>query len=158
MLCVLCEVAESLTFSTCIHPPSESHYDLYPGTGRQRPDFALPDTNGDTISLANVADAKALVIFFTCNHCPYVTNSDEHTRGIADEFADQGVTFLGINSNSVDTYAEDSYEHMVSRMQEHKFPWIYVHDESQDVARSYGALRTPFLPLRCGSEINLYRP
>jgi peroxiredoxin len=84
-----------------------------------------------------------LVIFFTCNHCPYVTGSDEVTRKTAERFAGKGVRFVGINSNSINTYAEDSFEHMVARMKQHQFPWTYLHDESQDVARAYGALRTP---------------
>jgi peroxiredoxin len=111
--------------------------------GSSPPDFSLPATNGKTYSPDDFAGAKALVVFFTCNHCPYVTGSDEVTRATADRFAPQGVVFVGINSNSVNTYEEDSFEHMIERMDEHGFPWVYLHDESQDVARTYGALRTP---------------
>ncbi len=111
--------------------------------GDRAPDFRLPATDGKTYALADFADARALVIFFTCNHCPYVTGSDESTRRTAERFAVQGVRFVGINANSVNTYAEDSFPHMVERMTQHKFPWIYLHDESQAVARAYGALRTP---------------
>jgi len=84
-----------------------------------------------------------LVVFFTCNHCPYVIGSDENTRSIAEEFAGRGVRFVAINSNSKHTYAEDSFEHMVERMEQHQFPWTYLYDESQEVALAYGALRTP---------------
>ncbi|MDT8391958.1 MAG: thioredoxin family protein [Lentisphaeria bacterium] len=111
--------------------------------GSQAPDFSLPATDGKTYTLADFADAKVLVVFFTCNHCPYVIGSDEVTRATADAFADRGVRFVGINSNSENTYAEDSFEHMVQRMDEHHFPWVYLRDESQDVALLYGALRTP---------------
>jgi len=111
--------------------------------GSQAPDFKLPATNGRTYSLADFQQAKALVIFFTCNHCPFVVGSDEMTRQTADRFAPQGVRFVAINSNSRNTYAEDSFEHMVERMKQHKFPWVYLHDESQAVAKAYGALRTP---------------
>ena len=111
--------------------------------GATAPDFRLPATDGRTYSLADFKDAKVLVVFFTCNHCPYVTGSDETTRRTAERFASQGVRFVGINSNSKHTYAEDSFDHMVARMQQHKFPWVYLYDESQDVARAYGALRTP---------------
>ncbi len=111
--------------------------------GDKAPDFSLPATDGKTYSLADFSDAKVLVIFFTCNHCPYVIGSDESTRSTADKYAAQGVKFVGINSNSKHTYAEDSFEHMVKRMEEQKFPWVYLRDESQDVARAYGALRTP---------------
>lgn len=112
-------------------------------TGQRAPAFTLPATDGKTYSLEDFADAKILVIFFTCNHCPYVINSDEITRATANAYAPKGVRFVGINSNSKNTYADDSFEKMVERMQEHKFPWTYLHDESQDVARAYGALRTP---------------
>ncbi|MFN2351423.1 MAG: thioredoxin family protein, partial [Kiritimatiellia bacterium] len=88
-------------------------------------------------------DSKYLVIFFTCNHCPFVIGSDEVTRATALKFMPQGVKFVGINSNSQRTHAKDSFEHMVQRMQEQKFPWVYLHDRTQDVARAYGALRTP---------------
>src|SRR6266404_4776764 len=100
-------------------------------------DFKLPATDGKTYSLADFADAKALVVFFTCNHCPYVIGSDEVTRKTAEQFASQGVRFVGINSNSKNTYHEDDFPHMVARMEEQKFPWVYLQDESQDVARAY---------------------
>jgi peroxiredoxin len=111
--------------------------------GSKAPDFSLRATDGNTYSLDDFNDAKILVIFFTCNHCPYVIGSDEITRQTADKFKSQGVNFIGINSNSQNTYEEDSFENMVKRMSEFKFPWLYLYDETQDVARAYGALRTP---------------
>ncbi len=111
--------------------------------GAKAPDFNLPATDGRSYSLKDVADAEVLVVFFTCNHCPYVIGSDESTRSTAERYAGQGVRFVAINSNSPNTYAEDSFEHMVERMAKHRFPWLYLHDATQDVARAYGALRTP---------------
>ncbi len=111
--------------------------------GEKAPDFELPATDGKTYSLEDFSDAKGLVVFFTCNHCPFVVNSDEHTRATVEKFRPEGVAFVGINSNSANTYEEDSFDNMIKRMQEHNFPWVYLHDESQDVARAYGALRTP---------------
>lgn len=111
--------------------------------GAKASDFKLPATDGKTYSLKDFADAKALVVFFTCNHCPYVVGSDEVTRKTVEKFSPRGVAFAGINSNSRNTYAEDSFEGMVARMKENHFPWVYLRDESQDVARAYGALRTP---------------
>ena len=110
--------------------------------GDEAPEFQLPATDGKKYSLDDFKTKEYLVIFFTCNHCPYVTGSDEVTRKTADKFSDQ-VQFVGINSNSVNTYVEDSYEAMVERMQRYEFPWFYLHDESQAVAKLYGALRTP---------------
>lgn len=111
--------------------------------GMDAPDFSLPATDGNKYSLASFSDAEWLVIFFTCNHCPYVIGSDEATRATAEKFKDKGVRFVGINANSKNTYAEDDFDHMVARMQEQEFPWVYLHDESQGIARVYGALRTP---------------
>lgn len=111
--------------------------------GDRAPGFHLPATDGKTYSLDNFASDPVLVVFFTCNHCPYVTGSDEFTRKTAEKFAPRGVRFVGINSNSANTYAEDDFPHMVERMRAHKFPWLYLHDESQEIARAYGALRTP---------------
>lgn len=111
--------------------------------GQRAPDFHLPATDGQTYGLADFDEARVLVVFFTCNHCPYVIGSDEVTRQTADRFADRGVRFVAINSNSRHTHAEDDFEHMVARMREQRFPWVYLHDETQDIARAYGALRTP---------------
>lgn len=111
--------------------------------GSQAPDFSLPATDGKTYGLSDFSDAEVLVIFFTCNHCPFVTGSDEDTRQIATGYRDKGVQFVAINANSPNTYPEDDFAHMERRMQEHHFPWVYLHDATQDVARTYGALRTP---------------
>ena len=111
--------------------------------GATPPPFTLPATDGQTYSLDDFADADVLVIFFTCNHCPFVTGSDDCTKATAEAFQDRGVRFVAINSNSPNTYAEDDFPHMVERMRSHGFPWVYLHDASQEVARAYGALRTP---------------
>jgi peroxiredoxin len=111
--------------------------------GERAPDFRLPATDGKTYALRDFEKDPVLVVFFTCNHCPYVTGSDESTRQTVEKFSPRGVRFVAINSNSKNTYAEDDFPHMVKRMREEKFPWIYLHDESQEVARAYGALRTP---------------
>ena len=110
--------------------------------GEQAPSFCLPATNGNTYAQEDFTD-QVLVVFFTCNHCPYVIGSDENTRAIVERFVDRGVQFVAINSNSKNTYAEDDFEHMVARMAEFKFPWRYLHDETQEVAAAYGALCTP---------------
>lgn len=105
--------------------------------------FNLPATDGKTYKLSDFNKYKYLVIFFTCNHCPYVIGSDEVTRKTAAKYMKLGVGFAAINSNSENTYPEDSFSNMVLRMEKHKFPWIYLYDKDQSVARAYGALRTP---------------
>lgn len=111
--------------------------------GAKAIDFSLPATDGEIYKLESFKKSKYLVLFFTCNHCPYVIGSDEVTRQTADKFKSKGVEFVAINSNSKKTYETDDFPHMVERMKEYQFPWKYLYDESQEVAFAYGALRTP---------------
>ena len=111
--------------------------------GTIAPDFSVVGTDGQTYTLANFAEAATLVVFFTCNHCPFVVGSDELTRATAEKFQDKGVAFIGINSNSEKTNPTDDFDQMVLRMKEYDFPWVYARDASQEVALAYGALRTP---------------
>ncbi len=111
--------------------------------GKHAIDFSLVGTDGSVYTLKSFEKAPFLVVFFTCNHCPYVIGSDEETRKTAQHFQSKGVQFVGINSNSTEHYPEDSFDHMVKRMKEQKFPWVYLYDPTQEVAKKYGALRTP---------------
>ena len=110
--------------------------------GQKAPEFNLISTSKEKVSISSF-DSKFLVIFFTCNHCPYVTGSDEVTRQTANKFRNKDVSFIAINSNSANTYQEDSFENMVLRMEEYNFPWVYLHDADQKIALKYGALKTP---------------
>ena len=116
-------------------------YTILPGDKAPRFEKLLA-TDGSLYSQEDFEDKPFKVIFFTCNHCPYVTGSDELTREVAEEFS-KNTRFVAINSNSRNTYEEDSYENMILRMEEFNFPWIYLHDESQKIAQSFGALKTP---------------
>ena len=111
--------------------------------GDQAPDFDLVGTDVDYYSLNSFKDFDNLIIFFTCNHCPYVTGSDEVTRKTVEKFNNKQFKFIAINSNSKNTYEEDSFDNMVKRMDEFKFPWLYLYDETQKTAKDYGALKTP---------------
>jgi peroxiredoxin len=111
--------------------------------GESAPEFKLPATDGNTYELSDFDDAGVLVVWFTCNHCPYVVGSDEVTRQTVEKFAPRGVKFVGINANSKVTHPNDDFPSMVKRMEEHNFPWLYLYDETQEVALAYGALRTP---------------
>ena len=124
--------------------------------GEAAPGFSLPATDGRTYGLDDFAGADTLVVFFTCNHCPYVTGSDEVTRGTVEKYASRGVRFVGINSNSEVTHPDDDFDSMVSRMNVHRFPWVYLRDLSQDTARAYGALRTPHFYVFDGSRDLVY--
>ena len=111
--------------------------------GDQAPDFDLVGTDVDYYSLDSFKEFDNLIIFFTCNHCPYVTGSDEVTRKTVEKFNNKQFKFIAINSNSKNTYEEDSFDNMVKRMDEFKFPWLYLYDETQKTAKDYGALKTP---------------
>jgi len=111
--------------------------------GEKAPGFTLPATDGKKYSLNDFDHFRFLVIFFTCNHCPYVIGSDEVTRATAEKFSSKGVKFVGINSNSEKTYEEDSFPNMVKRMEKFRFPWVYLYDKDQSVVKKFGALRTP---------------
>ena len=111
--------------------------------GENAPDFDLVGTDVDYYSLDSFEAYENLIIFFTCNHCPYVTGSDEVTRQTVEKFQSSKFKFIAINSNSKNTYEEDSFENMVKRMDDLKFPWLYLYDETQKVAKDFGALKTP---------------
>ena len=118
------------------------------------PDFNLPGVDGKSYSLASFKDAKILVVVFSCNHCPYVVGSEDRMIRFYLQYAPHGLAFVAINSNETDNHPTDSFEHMVERAREKNFPFNYLRDESQDVARAFGALRTPhyFLFARGGEN------
>lgn len=111
--------------------------------GAGAPDFCLPATDGRCYSLRDFEFADALVVFFTCNHCPAVLGSNPVTRRTAEHFRDRGVAFVAINSNTIVDHPEDSFKLMIEEMEAENFPWVYLRDEAQRAALAYGALRTP---------------
>jgi peroxiredoxin len=111
--------------------------------GQSAPDFNLPGTDGKNYSLADFKDAKLLVVVFSCNHCPYVVGSEERMMAFARDYAPRGVRMVAINSNETEGHPTDSFEHMQARAREKNYPFVYVRDDSQEVALKYGALRTP---------------
>jgi peroxiredoxin len=110
--------------------------------GDQAPDFELPDTDGQTHSLAD-GDGQPTVLVFTCNHCPYALAWQDRIADAARDYEPKGVRFLAINPNDASRYPADSYEAMKERVQSEDWPLPYLRDESQDAARAYGAKTTP---------------
>jgi peroxiredoxin len=111
--------------------------------GAAAPPFSLPATDGRTYSLDDFADAKVLVVVFTCNHCPYAIANEERLIAIQRDYADRGVRLVAINANDDRGYPEDSFPKMVERAKERGFNFPYLRDESQAVARAYDAACTP---------------
>ena len=111
--------------------------------GAQAPDFTLPATDGKTYSLHDFDEAQVLVIFFTCNHCPYVKASIDRIVAEAKALGQIGVRTIAIMPNDTETYQEDSFDNMKAFATKHGFTFPYVIDESQEVARAYYAQCTP---------------
>ena len=105
-------------------------------------DFTLPDTSGTPTPL-HEDGARAAVVVFTCNHCPYALAWHDRIQAVARDYADRGVRVLQINANDSVKYPRDSVEAMRARVEAGEFASPYLHDESQEVARAWGAKTTP---------------
>ena len=111
--------------------------------GEKAPDFSLPATDGKTYSLSDFKDVKALLIIFMCNHCPYVKPKIEEMKRITADYKDKGLVVVGINPNDENYIPEDSFDNMKKVVEEKGINFIYLRDESQEIARAYGASCTP---------------
>jgi peroxiredoxin len=111
--------------------------------GQSAPDFNLPGVDGKDYSVASFKTAKLLVIVFSCNHCPFVIGSEDRMIKFNSDYAPKGVSLVAINSNETKDHPTDSLEHMVSHSKEKGFKFPYLRDETQEIAKAYGALRTP---------------
>jgi peroxiredoxin len=113
--------------------------------GEMAPDFSLPSVDGKTYALASLGEKPAVIIVFSCNHCPYVQAYEDRLVAIQRDYAGRGVQLVAINSNDDRNYPEDSFEQMVQRAKRKAYNFPYLRDASQSVARSYGATHTPQL-------------
>lgn len=111
--------------------------------GIQAPDFSLKGVDGNLYSLDDFEDAKAILIVFMCNHCPYVKNKLDIIQELQVKYQDEGLVVIGINSNDPVQYEEDNFENMQKVARERDFNFVYLFDETQEVARAYGAECTP---------------
>lgn len=112
--------------------------------GTEAPDFALPNVlSGQMVKRDDFKEAKALVVIFACNHCPYVIHVKDEIARIAEEYQAKGVAFVAINSNDVEQYPEDSPENMKLKAEEWGWKFPYLFDETQEVAKAYRAACTP---------------
>jgi len=124
-------------------------------TGDAAPDFELPGTDGETHTLAEFGDHEALLVVFTCNHCPYAQATYDAMNAVAADYDDLAV--VAINPNDAEAYPEDSLERMVDYVETGEIDvTAYLRDESQDVARAYGAVCTPD-PFLFGREDGEFR-
>jgi peroxiredoxin len=111
--------------------------------GTPAPDFALPDTDGNTVRKADFAGARALLVMFVCNHCPYVVHVKDELARLYADYNDLGVAMVAICSNDADEYPEDSLDNMRLKADEWGWQFPYLRDDSQEVAKAYHAACTP---------------
>ncbi|MDE2313875.1 MAG: thioredoxin family protein [Elusimicrobia bacterium] len=113
--------------------------------GDSAPDFSLKGADEKTYSLASFKDENVLIVVFSCNHCPYVQAYESRMIDIQRDYLDRGVRLVAINANDSRNYPEDGFEEMKKRSKEKNLNFPYLHDESQETARRYGATHTPHL-------------
>jgi len=111
--------------------------------GDKAPNFNLKGVDGKTHSLDDFNDAKALLVIFMCNHCPYVKPKIEIIKNLQAKYKNKGLIVVGINANESKNYPEDSFDGMIKTAKEKKINFIYLYDETQETAKSYGASCTP---------------
>lgn len=107
------------------------------------PDFRLPAVDGKQYSLDSFSSSQVLVVMFICNHCPYVQAVEQRLIDLANELKHRPVQLVGICSNDSTEYPQDSFENLKARWIEKKYSFPYLHDESQQVAKDFGAVCTP---------------
>ncbi len=129
--------------------------------GVKAPNFSLlnthPGVGGETVTLGDYAGSKALLVMFICNHCPYVIHLRQALIDFATEFEDRGLSMVAISSNSVESHPQDGPEAMAELAAEFDFPFPYLYDQSQQVAKSYKAACTPDFFLFDGQQKLVYR-
>jgi peroxiredoxin len=111
--------------------------------GQTAPDFDLPAVDGKNYSLSSFKNSKILIVMFSCNHCPYVTGCEDRIIKLYNDFKSRNVELIAINSNETTHHPDDSFDHMITHARDTKYPFPYLRDESQAIAKAYGALRTP---------------
>lgn len=126
--------------------------------GFDAPDFKLPDmVSGKVLSLADLKSDKATVVVFICNHCPYVIHIIDELVKVGKEYTPKGVSFVMINANDVANYPDDAPDKMVEFAHDRDFPFPYLYDESQQVAKAYDAACTPDFSVFDGQMKCVYR-
>ncbi len=125
--------------------------------GTPAPDFALPDIDGKTVSLDDCRDAKALLVMFICNHCPFVVHVRDELARIGRDYQEKGVAIVAISSNNVETHAADSPALMAEEARSAGYSFPYLYDESQEIAKAYQAACTPDFFLFDGDRKLVYR-
>jgi peroxiredoxin len=115
-------------------------------------DFKLKNIDGKMVSMSDYKDAKGLIVIFTCNHCPFSIAYEDRIIDIHKRYATKGYPVIAINPNDAKVQPEDSFDKMKERAKKKKFPFAYLHDETQEIAKRFGATRTPHVYLLSKKE------
>lgn len=125
--------------------------------GTKAPQFRLPDTNGKMVSLADLPNARGYLLMFMCNHCPYVKHVRTELSRLGKDYQPKGVAILGISSNDVENYPDDSPARMKEEAGQAGYTFPYLYDETQEVAKAYKAACTPDFFLFDSDQRLVYR-
>ena len=125
--------------------------------GTVAPDFDLVNVDGRTLSFADVAGPRGTVVMFICNHCPFVKHVADHLAVLGREYGARGIGFVAVSSNDVSTHPADSPEQMVHEAESRGYPFPYLFDETQEVAKAYHAACTPDFYLFDADRALVYR-
>jgi len=106
-------------------------------------DFSLKSVKGKNVSLASIKNAKGYIVVFTCNHCPYAKAYEQRIIELHEKYAPLGFSVVAINPNDKDVQPADNFENMKKLAKKKKYPFSYLYDETQEVAKAFGATRTP---------------
>lgn len=125
--------------------------------GHTAANFSLPNTEGNLVNLADFKGNKGLVIAFICNHCPYVIHIAPQLAKVALQYQKMGIAFVAINSNDIEQYPDDNMPHMIEEKRAREYPFPYLLDEKQEVAKAYSAACTPDIYLFNAEQKLVYR-
>jgi len=132
----------AMTAALALNGPGHGYH-----VGDKAEDFKLKNVDGKMVSLSDIPKAKGYIVVFTCNTCPYAKAYEQRIIDLHNKYASKGYSVVAINPNDKDVKPDDSYENMQILAKEKKYPFVYLYDETQDVAKRFGATRTPHVYL-----------
>lgn len=134
----------AVTFAVCTALVAKKSVQGYQ-VGDKATDFKLKNIDGKQVALADFKDAKGFIVVFTCNHCPFAIAYEDRINALDQKYASKGYPVIAINPNDAVAYPDDNFDKMVERAKEKKFTFPYLVDDSQSIAKTFGATKTPHI-------------